>query len=391
MSLLERQPQLDALAAISGPAFEHGGQVVLVSGEAGIGKSALVEHFAGSQHERVRVLWGACDPLFTPRPLGPLHDIALQMDSSLAQMLRAGANRFDIFTTFLTELQRAPHPTIVIFEDVHWADAATLDLVKFMCRRIQQAAAMVILTFRDDELGPWHPLRLVLGDLASTPLHRLQLSPLSLAAVGELVADTALDAASLHRQTGGNPFFVTEVVGSGADGVPPTVRDAVLARAARLSLSARAVLNAAAVIGARVEPWLLEETVQVELPAVEECIATGILRAQGNHLAFRHEIARQTILDAMLPQQRQTLHRIVLGALRASPHGQHDLARLAEHAERAGDRDAVLEFGEKAAAEAAAAGAHREVAAQYARVLRFAGDAPLARRAASASSTRNSR
>jgi len=158
-----------------------------------------------------------------------------------------------IFSAVLDELRHRP-PVIAVIEDLHWADAATLDLVKFLGRRIRQVPALLVLTYRDDELGPRHPLRIVLGDLAtSAAVRRIPLTPLSVAAVQTLAAGQRLDAAALHRRTGGNPFFVTEALASHEGGIPVTVRDAVLARAARLSPDARAALDAAAIIGAQVE------------------------------------------------------------------------------------------------------------------------------------------
>jgi hypothetical protein len=186
-----------------------------------------------------------------------VYDIAPRAGPTLRERLEAGAPPRVIFSMVLEELGRRA-PVVAVLEDLHWADAATLDLVKFLGRRIRQAPALLVLTYRDDELGPRHPLRLVLGDLAtSATLRRVPLPPLSAAAVTTLAAGRALDAGALHRQTGGNPFFVTEALASREAGIPPTVRDAVLARAARLSPAGRAALDAAALVGAQVEPWLL--------------------------------------------------------------------------------------------------------------------------------------
>jgi DNA-binding CsgD family transcriptional regulator len=379
MELLERDIPLAELDEALRQAVAGNGQVVFISGEAGIGKSSLVEHFTRRPQQSVRVLWGACDALFTPRPLGPLHDIAAQTGGELASLLRAETNRPAIFTACLNEFQS--RPGIVVFEDIHWADEATLDLLKFLGRRIQRTLTLLLATYRDDELGPQHPLRLLLGDLAtSTATRRLALAPLSVAAVRLLAGERAVDAKILHQQTGGNPFYVTEILATEQGGVPPTVRDAVLARVARLSLSGRAVLNAAAVIGPRIEPWLLAEVVQAEAGAVDESLALGILRAQGEMLAFRHELARQALLDAIPPHQCAFLNQAVLDALKDSPTTQNDVTRLAHHAEAADNREAVLEFAPAAAKEAAAASAHCESAALYALALRYAAHlAPLDR------------
>ena len=228
------------------------GRIVLVSGEAGIGKTSLVEQFTHEHQKSIRILWGACDALFTPRPLGPLLDMAMQLEGDLPDLLRSGHDRAAIFSAFLAELHG--RPTIAVFEDIHWADEATLDLIKFIARRVQRTPHPDHRTYRDDELGAGHPLRLVLGDLPRAATDRLQLLPLSKASVQILAsaADQAARAKELFDTTSGNPFFVTEILAVSGQGMPANVRDAVLARAARLSPSARAVLEAAAVIGSRI-------------------------------------------------------------------------------------------------------------------------------------------
>jgi len=237
MELLERETSLQELATALRDAAAGEGRVALVSGEAGIGKTTLVERFTREHRASSRVLWGACDALFTPRPLGPLHDMAAQIKGNLPTLLSSDANRTALFSAVLAELQT--RPTIAVFEDVHWADEATLDLLKFLGRRVTRTTALIVLTYRDDELGPQHPLRTVLGDMATShAVRRVALSSLSEKAVRSLVGDRAIDPIALHRQTAGNPFFVTEVLSSAEGGLPATVRDAVLARAARLSPSA---------------------------------------------------------------------------------------------------------------------------------------------------------
>jgi predicted ATPase/DNA-binding CsgD family transcriptional regulator len=373
MELLERESQLAALAATLQEANSSNGRMALVSGEAGIGKTSLVRRFTAEITPPTRLLWGACDDLFTPRPLGPLYDIAPQVGPPLPAQLNEGSDWLTIARSLLTDLQR--QTAVLVIEDVHWADEATLDLLKFLGRRFNQTNSLLILTFRDDELHGQHPLQILLGDLATSGiLHRIPLAGLSVDAVSSLAGDKQVDAALLHRQTNGNPFFVTEALATDTgSAIPATVRDAVLARAARLSLSARAALEAAAVIGARAEPWLLAEVTGAEAPAAEECLAVGVLQPAGNKLSFRHELARQVILEATSPSQRLALHRLILPALQASPVTRNDLARLAHHAEAANDDQAVLEYAPAAARQAAAANAHREAAAQYQRALRFAG------------------
>jgi DNA-binding NarL/FixJ family response regulator len=375
MELLEREGPLRELEAALHDAVNGAGRLALVSGEAGIGKTALVERFAREQRADVRVLWGACDALFTPRPLGPLHDMAGQLGGEWPARLNAGGQPAALSAAFLAELQQ--RPALVIVEDIHWADEATLDLLKYLARRIERTTALVVLTYRDDEVGPRHPLRALLGDLAtSNAVTRIALSPLSPEAVRTLIGDVKVDAARLHQQTAGNPFFVTEAIAGGDSGIPTTVRDAVLARAARLSLSAQAVLRAAAIIGPRIEPWTLAAVTGAEASAADDCLHAGMLVAHGEALAFRHELARQIILETIAPPQRLALHRMTLDALRAHPATRTDLTRLAHHAEGAGDGEAILQFAPAAARRSVEAKAHRAAAKLFELALRHAEGLP---------------
>lgn len=377
MNLLERTTELDELGHRLSEAVAGCGRVVFVGGEAGIGKSSLIWRFAEDVGEVARVLIGACDPLSTPRPLGPLLDVADQLGGDVDRLLRADAPRDRIFRACLTELTAATRPTLFVVEDAHWADEATLDLLRFLGRRLRPTRTLLVVTYRDDEVGLSHPLRAVMGDLASAPLvHRLTLSPLSVAAVSTLAVNSDLDPVALHRETSGNPFFVTEVLATTAAGIPPSVRDAVLARASRLSPAARQALDAAAVLGSPMEWDLLAQVTETTPEAIEECIAGGTLVVVGESLAFRHELVREAILGAIGPHRRTALHARALAALQSVFPDNRDLSRLAHHAEAAGDREAVLTFAPRAARRARELRAHREAAAQYVRALRFAADLP---------------
>jgi predicted ATPase len=136
-------------------------------------------------------------------------------------------------------------PTVIVLEDLHWADEATLDVLRLLGRRMDAVQALVLATYRDDELGNGQPLRVVLGELARAPnIERVEVGRLSPEAVAKLAAPHGMDGEALYRSTAGNPFFVTEVLATGADEIPSTVRDAVLARAARLGGGGRALLAA---------------------------------------------------------------------------------------------------------------------------------------------------
>lgn len=342
-----------------------------------MGKTILVSHFCAEQ--RARVLWGSCDALFTPRPLGPLLDVAEAVGGSLEATASAGALPHDVARELTRELER--EQTVLVLDDLHWADEATLDVLMLLGRRIARLPALILGTYRDDEVGRTHPLQIVLGELSTTrTLRRVRVEPLSPTGVAELATPYGIDAEALHQVTGGNPFFVTEVLAAGKPEVPPTVRDAVLARAGRLSASARRLLDLVAVAHPRTETWLIE--MEASLDDLDECLASGMLVSSSDAVLFRHELARLSVEESIAPARARELHRIVLAALRKPPHGAPDLARLAHHAEGAGNGQAVLELAPSAALRASSLGAHREAAAQYERALRFADDIEPRSRAA---------
>ena len=358
MVLLERLVALNLLQEWVDEVRREGrGRLVLVSGEAGVGKTSLV-HELQARQRTMPVLEGACEPLFTPRPLGPVLDVAGALGGSAASLARASPSPADLLGALGAALRR---PHLIVLEDLHWADEATLDVLRLLGRRVGALRALVVGTYRDDELARDHPLRLVLGELPR--VDRIRLEPLSAAAVAELAGASADD---LHARTGGNPFYVTELLAAGtSDVTPATVRDAVLARASRLDPQARRLIDAAAVARPRAELWLLEAIAGQDLPAMERCIASGVLCPERNAVRFRHEIARAAIEDSLPPDRYVALHRAALQALAS----RGDPARLAHHADAAGDAEAVLEHATAAAARASALSAHREAAQHYDRAL----------------------
>jgi DNA-binding CsgD family transcriptional regulator/type II secretory pathway predicted ATPase ExeA len=382
--LLERSGQLEALAAmLDSVRSTSRGRLVLVTGEAGAGKTALARRFTDEHRASTRILWGACDALFTPRALGPLLDVAEETGGDLAEAAAGDAGPHEVANTLLRELARRA-PTVLVIEDLHWADEATLDVVRLLARKADTAPALVLGTYRDDELDLRHPLRVVLGELArASNIARCELPRLSSEAVAQLAEPHGIDADELYRRTAGNPFFLSEVLASGDREIPPTVRDAVLARTARLSAEAAALLGAVSVSQPQAELWLLDALAsEPQLACLDECLGSGMLASTTDGVAFRHELARMTIEETLAPHRRAALHRDALAALVAPPAGAPDPARLAHHAEAAGDAAAVLEFAPAAAARADSVGAHRQAAAQYARALRFGADLPLEKRVA---------
>ncbi|MBO0980376.1 AAA family ATPase [Microbacterium sp. SD291] len=379
MELLERESQLSALREYADQARSGAGRLVLVAGEAGVGKSSLIESFE-RQTDAALWAWGACDPLSTPRPLGPLLDMAPVLGDDLERLCREGVSRDRIFEGARAALAGHGRLTVAVFEDVHWADDATLDLLRFLGRRVRELPALVVVTFRDDEPRP--RLLDVLGQLAvQRATRRIDLPSLSPHAVAALAGRREFDPVALHAATGGNPFFVTEVLRAGAPGgLPTSVRDLVLARAARLGSDARHVLDAASLIGRSVSPALLEKVADASPRGIDEMLTCGIVRAAGTGFAFRHELARRAVDEAVPAHRRIALHRTILAALVEA--GASDAARLAFHAEGAGDSGATLEYARRAGHDAAALGAHREAFVHFERATRHADDLPVAEHAA---------
>jgi tetratricopeptide (TPR) repeat protein len=380
MDLLERSVALGELGDLLA-ATAAGGCVVLVAGEAGIGKSALVRRFAERHEADARFLAGACDPLLTPRVLGPLHDIARQTRGRLAELLVSGGSREAVFAAFLDELMRPPRRQVVVVEDAHWADEATLDLLVFLGRRLEHTPALLIVTYRDDELGADHPLRGVLGALPHGVVQRVRLEPLSGAAVAVLAHRVGRPAGGLHALTGGNPLLVTEVLAAGDAGVPLTIRDLVLARLAGLPADAQEVVRLVAVVPTRAELWLLEEALGPAPTAVERCVAAGLLVVNGEAAGFRHELLRQAVEGSLSTLGRRELHRWVLRVLADGQGRRVDIARLVHHAREANDAEAVLRYAPEAARQAAAVAAHREAVGHYKAALPHAERLPAPVRA----------
>jgi DNA-binding CsgD family transcriptional regulator/tetratricopeptide (TPR) repeat protein len=371
MLLVERNSSLATLFECAADARRGRGRMVLIGGEAGVGKSALVEACRREVSD-ARWSWGVCDGLFTPRPLGPLFDIADQLGGGLLDLCRANADRHELFRALLDQVRGLGPLDAVAVEDVHWADEATLDLLGYLGRRLQDCALLLIVTYRNDGLAADDLLRIALGQLVTQPSTRqIELEPLSPEGVELLAHGSGLDPSALYSLTRGNPFYVTEVLQAGMQAVPASARDAVLSRAARLSTEARAVLDAAAVIGTRVEPSLLETITGCPPHAIDELVVRGLLVSEGRWLTFRHEIARLAVEQAIAAHRNSVIHRRVLDALQ-SLGGCADDARMAFHAEAAGDARAVLRYAPPAARRAAALASHREAVAQCQRALRFA-------------------
>lgn len=376
MDLLERQYHLQRMEELLQRAIRSDGGLVCISGEAGVGKSTLASALAASAAGRVRVVWGACEDLSTPEPLAPLHDLARsgEWPPFSAEITRSPLSLFNAVLDALTT-----EPTLAVLEDLHWADDATLDFVRFLGRRVRDTPILLVVTARNDASDAQTRLRRALVDVPVDICTRVELSGLSQAAVRELARRQGQDGDKIFALTDGNPFLVTEILRSGLE-CPPTVRDALLLRTERLSPGAQAVLQAASIFPRRVERDVLQQICPTaDADHLAECVAAGILLAEGDYYAFRHEIARHSTEEWISPSARSGLNKLALHELRHRTGVA--TARLVHHAIAAGDDAAVCNLAPLAADEAARVGAHRQAAQHYASALAHSAPLPVERRA----------
>jgi DNA-binding CsgD family transcriptional regulator len=364
---VEREHELAELARLLDRAAATGvGAVAVVAGEAGIGKTTLVRRFC-ERSAPTPVFRGVADPLATPAPLGPIVELAGELDGSAADVVAGAARPYEVGRALLDDLSRHA-PAIVVLEDLHWADEGSIDVFVHLARRADRSPVLLVATYRDDAAQPGG-LRSALGVLATHDLVRLPLQPLSREAVNSLAAAAGRDGNAVFGTTRGNPFFVSEVLASPPGEVPANVRDAVLGRVARLDDAARALVDLVSVVPPQAELALLTE----HADAVDACLAAGVLERRGDALAFRHELARLAVEQSLDAGRARSLQ---LQVLRALEEARAEPARLAHHAEAAGDPGALLRHAVAAAERSAEVGAHREAAEQYARALTVADGLP---------------
>lgn len=364
-NLLEREEPRARLEAALAAARRGEGRLVALEGEAGIGKTSLALSFADAHAKDARVHVGGCEHLTTPEPLGPLRDIARD---SHGRFSLAGGGQLATFEGLLRLLTSGRGPALLVIEDIHWADDATLDLLRYLARRVRAQPVLVLVTFRHDEAAGQARLAALFADLARDSCERLELRPLSLEAVLALARPAGHVGRDVYDLTGGNPFHVTEYLATGAAGVPRRVQDATLARAAALSPRARRVLDCASIFPRQIdEPTLRAIARDPDLAGAEECLRSGMLVARGGALAFRHELARRAIRESLSPLRRRELHAEALTLIGGRNAGR--AAEAAHHAEEAGLADELVEFSIAAADEAVALGANREAVAHLAKAL----------------------
>lgn len=364
--IIERDDDLAVLRSAVDDTTAGRGSVVLLSGEAGIGKTTLMRAFLDGLPRHVRVLTGACDDLLAPPALGPLRDAFRGSGGPVETALATGATD-TVFEALLTELSGAP--AVLVVEDLHWADDTTVDLLRYAVRRLDRINAVLLLTFRP--VDPRHPLRALLGELAGEQVRRIPLEPLSPAAVRSLSLGSERDADELYQLTRGNPFYLTEALAGPAGRVPPTVVDAVLARVRALDPVCLAVVEQLSVVPSHLSLDDAETLLGDRFDQLAVAEQSGVLQLHPDGIGFRHEIARRAVEHSLPVIRRRALNAELMHLLLAGQaHG--DLSWLVHHAVEADDVATVLAYAPRAARDAARDGSHRQALAGFEAVLPYA-------------------
>jgi len=358
MELIERDRFLALLQTQFQNIADGEGHCVFVSGEAGIGKTALVKAFCKMQQNDCTIYQGACDALFTPRPLAPLYDIIWQVRSDLWPNSHTIEERSELFLKFFYELSKQKEKILIVFEDIHWADEATLDFIKFFARRIVQLRCLFILTFRDDEINSPYTFKNVLGELSPDTFTRIQLAPLSRQAVYKLAEEKGYDAENVYNISGGNPFYVNEILASYSLSVPDNIKDAILSVYNRQGEGTKNVWQIFSVIPEGLEISRFAKIKSSWDEVMDHCFALKIIIIKNDRIIFKHELYRRTIEGSLSPFKRIALNKKILELFLISFEEEGEIERIVHYAKNANENKLVVKYAPIAARQAASVGAH---------------------------------
>lgn len=334
--LVGRVAEMAELMAALDAATAGRGRLVLVEGEAGIGKSRMIEEFATGARAIARVVGGACLPFADAVPYAAFAPILgeLSAGSAVDDHARStdAVGRFRFFQSVADRLiaESNAQPVVMVVEDLHWADDSTGDLLLFLATAVRDAPVVIVASRRPDG-NRSNGLAAALGEIVrSGRATQLNLDPLDPVEMGELIGrilgvdpSPGLLGRVVHRADG-NPFFAEELVAAGGgDELPSTVGDVILQRVARVDPATQHLLRVAAVIGRRVNSGLLRIVVDEGLSqpdanfdaALRDALGHQILVTTGDDYAFRHALGHQAIYGDLLPGERAAVHERVARVL----------------------------------------------------------------------------
>lgn len=371
MELTERFEFMATLKALFNNATAGEGHSVFINGEAGIGKTSLVKAFCKLYKNNYNIYQGVCDALFSPRPLAPLYDVVSQVTNGMWTEADMPEDRALLFTKFFHQLTTIQHPFIIVFEDIHWADEATLDFIRFFARRITQTNCLFLLTCRIDEIPARHPLKYLPGQLPPDTFTRLQLTPFSKKAVETMAAEKGYKGEDVYSISGGNPFYVNEILASYSPGIPDNIKDSILSVYSRQAEQTKKIWQIISVMPAGIETNYLARIEPLYADAIENSLDAGILILKGDIACFKHELYRRTIEAAISPLNRLTINRQILNILLEDFENSRQTQRIIHHAKNANAFDVVIQYAPIAAKQAATAGAHIEAARLYLTTIEY--------------------
>lgn len=371
MELIERAEYLNVLNDRYEQMKTGHGHTLFVVGEAGAGKTSLVNRFIKDIERSVTTYIGACDSLFTPRPLGPLYDIAPQLNNDLLSLLRDEKDRALIFTAFFQAIASSSLPVVLFFEDIHWADESTIDFIKFFARRIARVKCLLVLTSRDNEITFTHHLRTLFSELPPTTFTKVSLNLLSREAVNELSKSKgSFSGERIYELTSGNPFYVFEILNSPQHRIPERVKDSILTVYHSKSAEVKALWEFLSILpGVRIEQSLVPILERDFSNGLDACVEQGIILWRPDHFSFKHQLYQLTVEESLSTSKRKMLHGKMLEFL--SKTTDTPLAQLVHHAKFADERNTVIKLAPQAARHAASLGAHIEAVKLYAIAIEY--------------------
>ena len=371
VSLVEREEQLASLFEL---ADADAGSAVLLSGEAGFGKTSLLRAFLDGLDHRHRILEAACEPVGIPTAFSPLFDLLDDLPSELCDEIRTGSGRTAVYAGMLDLLKG--DRIVLVVEDVHWADEATLGLIRYLGRRIAPTKSLLICTYRPEDLDLAHPMHLVVADLGPTAT-RIDLPALTPSGVEAMTRGLDVDPKRVHAATLGNPFLVDEVIRHPDSKLPSNISNAVLARAANFSSDALQSLYSVALSPDGVSLDILLALDSAAGSYVDLAVQRRLLVSSDGIVTCRHDLIRHSLEAAVPPALRRELHRRLLEQLEMDADEHPDLSRLAYHSLGAQDDVKSVNYSLQAAESSARGGAHRQAAHHYANALLFRGRMPV--------------
>jgi len=370
MELIEREELLAVLNTAFKKVAGGEGHCLFISGEAGIGKTALVKAFCRQQGNS-NIYMGACDALFTPRPLAPLFDILWQVNKDRWAVGPVLEERSALFANFFQELSLKKEKILIVFEDIHWADEGTLDFIKFFAKRIYQLPCLFILTYRDDEIHSRHPLRNVIGQLPLDSFTKIPVSSLSKAAVAKLATEKGYSGEDVYAISGGNPFYVNEILASYSPGVPENIKDSILSVYERQEEGTKHAWQLCSVVPEGLEIERFAKIKSTWNEAMDHCFAMNVIIVQNDKVVFKHELYRRTIEESLSPYKRITLNKMILELFLESFEKKGEIERIVHYAKNANENEVVFKYAPVAARKAACTGAHIEASKLFLTAIEY--------------------